>query len=322
MLLVVTNKTDLACDYLILRLKERGIPFIRLNTEDLGSRYHVDLCLSNSAVGFELRFDRGLTLTPERIRAVYFRQPLTPHTPNGTAASDKEFVRAEMTETLRSLWRLIDEDKWLNHPRRLWAASNKIEQLQVAVELDLNVPDSLVTSSAPSAREFYRRHHGHVICKAVKHGFVHHQNTVTVATTQRISHDFFDNFHHYTPVPMLYQREIQKIFDVRVIVIRDHVFATAIHSQAHDETLVDWRVWDVCDFDLKHEAITLPDTVSNGCRRITQHYGLNYSAIDLAYSKDGRYYFFELNPNGQWAWIERKVGYRVRDALIHGMGLD
>ena len=28
MLLVVTNKSDLACDYLIVRLKERRIPFL------------------------------------------------------------------------------------------------------------------------------------------------------------------------------------------------------------------------------------------------------------------------------------------------------
>ena len=33
MLLVVTNKTDLACDYLILYLNEREIPFLRINTE-------------------------------------------------------------------------------------------------------------------------------------------------------------------------------------------------------------------------------------------------------------------------------------------------
>ena len=38
MLLVVTNKSDLACDFLIMRLKERGIAFVRLNTEDYGNQ--------------------------------------------------------------------------------------------------------------------------------------------------------------------------------------------------------------------------------------------------------------------------------------------
>ena len=50
MLLVVTNKSDLACDYLILRLKERGIPFVRLNTEDYGQVFQVSMALMGDDV--------------------------------------------------------------------------------------------------------------------------------------------------------------------------------------------------------------------------------------------------------------------------------
>lgn len=321
MLLVVTNKTDLACDYLILRLKERRVPFVRLNTEDLGTRFGVDISLTGDATGFKVQFSDGRALTTDSIRAVYFRQPIAPAAPVGTADSDREFVRAEMREVLRSLWRLIDEEKWLNHPRRLWLASNKIEQLSVAAALGLRVPESLVTCSAHSARGFFSEHNGHVVCKAVKHGFTQSENTVTVATTQRIGNEFFEHFEEYAAVPMIYQREILKAFDIRVIVVCDEVYATAIHSQDHSETEVDWRVWDAYDFDLQHEPITLPESIATGCRRITRHFGLKYSAIDLARGRDGNYYFFEMNPNGQWAWLERKVGFQIRDALIRGMGV-
>lgn len=321
MLLVVTNKSDLACDYLILRLKERHVPFVRLNTEDLGSRFDVDIYIAGNVTAFTIEFSDGLTLTEDSIEAVYFRQPIAPSAPVGTARSDKSFVRAEMREVLRSLWRLINEEKWLNHPRRLWLASNKIEQLSVALELDLRVPESIVTSSAHSAKRFFLEHDGCVICKAVRHGFNHHGNTVTVGTTQRIDSEFLEHFGDYAVVPMIYQREILKAVDVRVIVIKDEVYATAIHSQEHSETEVDWRVWDAYDFDLRHEPITLPETIANGCREMTRRFGLKYSAIDLARGRDGYYYFLEMNPNGQWAWIERKTGLPIRDALIRGMGV-
>lgn len=320
MLLVVTNKSDLACDYLILRLKERRVPFVRLNTEDLGSRFDVDIHLTNAATGFTIDFPNGPTLTRDSVNAVYFRQPLAPPFPLGTAESDREFIRAEMREVLRSLWRLIDEDKWLNHPRRLWLASNKIEQLAVAAALRLRVPESIVTCTSHSAKQFFSKHNGHVICKAVKHGFTQYENRVTVATTQRVDGEFLERFNDYAVTPMIYQREIFKSFDVRVIVVCDEVFATAIHSQKHNETEVDWRVWDAVDFDLDHEPIRLPDIIADRCRRITRHFGLKYSAIDLAHGRDGNYYFFEMNPNGQWAWIERKTGFRIRDALIRSMG--
>ena len=178
-----------------------------------------------------------------------------------------------------------------------------------------------MTSNAHSARAFFSEHNGNLIGKAVKHGFTHHRNTVTVATTQRLDEEFFQLFDHYVATPMIYQREIRKAFDVRVIVVQDEVFATAIHSQDFAETEVDWRVWDVGDFDLRHEPTTLPTVVADGCRKITRHFGLKYSAIDLVCGRDGHFYFLEMNPNGQWAWIERRTGYRIRDALLRGMGL-
>lgn len=97
-------------------------------------------------------------------------------------------------------------------------------------------------------------------------------------------------------------------------------FATAIHSQDYAETEVDWRAWDLCDFSLRHEPIELPNRIAVSCQSITAHYGLSYSAIDLVLGQDGTYYFLEMNPNGQWAWIEHKTGYPIRDALIDRMG--
>lgn len=320
MLLVVTNKTDLASDYLIIRLKERCIPFARLNTEDLGSRFSVDISITRGEEDFEIRFSDGRTITRNNVMAVYLRQPLGPMPPDDVAPSDRDFVKREMAELLRSLWRLIDRDKWFNHPGHLWLASNKVEQLSIASSIGFAFPETLVSGSKESVTAFFADHDGRVICKAVKHGFTRDGNTAIVAGTQRIDDQFINSFSDFALVPMIYQREIPKTFDVRVTVVGNNVFATAIHSQEFTETEVDWRVWDIGNFDLKHERITLPKTVADNCRRITRHFSLRYSAIDLVLGKDDEFYFLEMNPNGQWAWIERKTGYPIRDAIIRCMG--
>ncbi len=316
MLLIVTNKTDLACDYLILRLKERGIPFTRLNTEDFGIRFDLEVELSASSSDFRLTKADGQTISNSSVSAVYFRQPISPSVPDTVACADRPFVHRELKEALRSLWRLIDRDIWLNHPRDLWLASNKIEQLSVARGLGYLIPETCVTMTGARVRAFHRMHGGRVVCKAVKHGFTRGENIVTVAPTKRVDQQFLSDFDKYAPVPMIYQREIPKLFDIRVTVVGDQVFATAIHSQDYSETEVDWRLWDVNAFDLKHEAIQLPNPIACRCRAITRHFGLKYSAIDLVKGTDNEFYFLELNPNGQWAWIERKVGYPIRDAII------
>jgi len=161
---------------------------------------------------------------------------------------------------------------------------------------------------------------GKLVCKAVKNGVLYSKSQTLIAPTQRIDEAYLSVFDDFAPVPMIYQREIEKIYDIRVTVVGEQIFATAIHSQAHKETEVDWRVWDVVDFDLEHEAITLPSSVAQCCRFMTEQYGLRYSAIDLIYGTDGNHYFLEMNPNGQWAWIEHRTGYPIREAIARCMG--
>ena len=320
MLLVVTNKSDLACDFLILRLKERGIAFVRLNTEDYGNQYEFDLSVSQHGPALTVTFRDGTQITNTSIQAVYFRQPLLPTLHPEVASQDRDFATREIREQFRSLWRVIDEKKWVNHPRHLWLASNKVEQLSVAVRTGFTIPDTLVTRSLPKIKEFFNYHDGRMICKAIKNGFINHHDGATVALTQRIDEGFFSQAQEYASIPSIFQNEIRKTYDIRVIVIGAKVFATAIHSQDYAETEVDWRAWDLCNFSLRHEPIELPNGVAAGCQSITAQYELTYSAIDLILGQDGTYYFLEMNPNGQWAWIEHKTGYPIRDALIDCMG--
>jgi len=315
MLLVVTNKSDLACDYLILRLKERGIRFVRLNTEDFGLAFQIDISFDGGPK-CRLTFEDGQTLGSEEITGVYFRQPRAPAVPDGTADTDRLFVQRELKETLRGLWRLIDAGKWLNHPRNLWLASNKLEQLAVAGRLGFRIPETCVSMSATRVRAFYDEHGGRIICKAVKNGFSHDDDTVTLAMTRRVDPAFIENFDGYAAVPMIYQREIVKAYDVRVTLIGDQLFPVAIHSQEREDTEVDWRLWDVSAFDLRHEQIELPQDVAAYCCAIARHFNLGFAAIDLVRGTDGLFYFLEVNPNGQWAWIEQKTGYPIRDAII------
>ena len=321
MLLIVTNKSDLSCDFFILRLKEKGVSFQRLNTEDYREKFHINIHSDKSCLFYSITFANGISLNEGNITAVYFRQPIVPDMSSFVLPEDLDFAQREVTELLRSLWRMIDEEKWLNHPKKLWLSSNKIEQLMVAKHLGFKIPRTCVTVDRNVIKTFIETNHGQVICKAIKHGFIHEDKIVRTATTQRIGIAYLNEISNYAALPMIYQEEIKKAFDIRVTVVDENVFATAIHSQEFPETTVDWRVWDLCDFDLKHEAIVLPERISSLCRQITRHYGLKFAAIDLIQSNQGEYFFLELNPNGQWAWIEKRVGYPLRDKIIACLGL-
>ncbi len=58
----------------------------------------------------------------------------------------------------------------------------------------------------------------------------------------------------------------------------------------------------MCDVD--YAIIDLPSKIKHKLLEICQYYKLRFAAIDLAIDKNNNYIFFEINPNGQWAWLD------------------
>ncbi len=245
----------------------------------------------------------------------YIRQPRMPDL--NVLESDKEFVKREIGETLKSLWRSIDESVWLNAPHRLLQASNKPEQLMIAKSIGFNIPKTYIGADYNRAKSFYDDCSGNVVVKAVKHGFNFDGKIARVAATQKIDRSSLRIIKNYAPVPMIFQEQIFKECDIRVTVVGDNIFAIAIDSQEYAETKIDWRLSDCYKISLKQYKVDLPELIKRLCLDITRKFKLRYSAIDLVLGQDGEYYFLELNPNGQWAWIEQLGIHSIRDAIIN-----
>jgi hypothetical protein len=43
--------------------------------------------------------------------------------------------------------------------------------------------------------------------------------------------------------------------------------------------------------------------------------GLRFAALDFIVAPDGRWWFLEANPNGQWGFIEDATGQPIADAI-------
>jgi glutathione synthase/RimK-type ligase-like ATP-grasp enzyme len=59
----------------------------------------------------------------------------------------------------------------------------------------------------------------------------------------------------------------------------------------------------------------LPERLRLQCVALVRALGLQYGALDFILTPDGRYVFLELNPNGQWLWVERMTGLPIADAI-------
>jgi glutathione synthase/RimK-type ligase-like ATP-grasp enzyme len=152
-----------------------------------------------------------------------------------------------------------------------------------------------------------------VIVKPVRSGRLVIDGAERIFFTSLLDADASQRLDKLGPEPYLLQALVDKRYDVRVTVIGSEAFAARIESQSDPDARVDWRRGHTSG--LVHQVEELPREIAERCGRLVSSYGLLFAALDLAVDQDGRYVFLEINPNGQWAWIEQRIGLPLRARL-------
>jgi glutathione synthase/RimK-type ligase-like ATP-grasp enzyme len=308
MLLIVTQRGDYHADWVVLELHARGVPFLRFNTED----YPMAAGLDWSSSGEAYLSVRGERQALSQVDAVWYRRPVPPVMPPELPAPQAAWARGEAREALMGAWRTLDA-LWVNHPDRNRVAESKPLQLRVAAQLGFEVPESLVSNSREAVSAFLDAHPAAVICKPLYDGRVPVNGEEQLFFTSRVDTDTV-SLRDLGPEPYLFQELIPKVCDIRATVIGEQVFAARIESQRNEHTQTDWRRGH--PGELAHAPTELPDDVSERCVALCRRFGLHFGAIDLARRADGGYTFFEINPNGQWAWVEQRTGLPLRSHMV------
>lgn len=309
-ILIVTNERDITTDFIVLELQRRGLRYHRLNTENLPS-YSLRFDPSMGAGSLELEFD-GERLCLGEIGAGYFRRPGTPRASNDVHdPASRSYCESEWLSVAKSLYGFVGE-RWLNAPSAIELAENKPLQLVTANRLGFQVPSTYITNDPIRMRSFQQSYN--VIGKPLKQALVGNNDETGVIFTSEIGLTTNEDDSAIRAAPVIYQHRIGKALDVRVTVVGESVFATGIHSQTDPDSALDWRRGQ--NAALEHSVITLPDALSAACVKLTKHFNLRFSAIDLILDEEGSWWFLEINPNGQWAWIEHRTGMPITGAIV------
>jgi glutathione synthase/RimK-type ligase-like ATP-grasp enzyme len=160
-------------------------------------------------------------------------------------------------------------------------------------------------------------HEWQVVAKPVGHGEVKGDNgeTDSWVYTNLVTTDFRLSLPLVANCPTLFQQYIPKVLDVRVTVVGDKCISVALHSQENKESTIDCRRENMRH--MRYSQIELPEPLAINLVALTRSYGLWFAAIDLALDETGEYWFLELNPAGQWAWLEQITGVPISEAIIH-----
>jgi ATP-grasp ribosomal peptide maturase len=302
--LVATEADDVTADMVITELNRRKVPVVRFNPADIGTGLTVSARFGTCPARVA-----GQVRTPSRtadltqVRAVYWRRPIWPDFKH-LGDDDARFAAAQVRYGLAGTLYALDGPLWVNHPLRNAAADYKPAQLALAQRLGLTVPPTLVTNDPSQAREFITTH-GQVIYKTLRWTPYERDGVPVTGWAAPVAAAEIDDSVRVTP--HLFQARVEKIADVRVLVVGQRVFAVRI-----DSGLLDWRT----DYSaLSYTVVDLPDHVSKALLTYLDHFGLVSGSFDLAVDRAGAYWWLELNPNGQWGWLEEKTGLEMSAAI-------
>ncbi|MGC0334816.1 ATP-grasp ribosomal peptide maturase [Streptomyces sp. SAI-170] len=301
LVLVITSLEDFTADRVIAALNERQVPVVRVDPADIGPGLSFGARIGTGAPAWSGRLrttSREVELG--EVAAVYYRRP-TPYSERycHLPAQQRDFAAAEARHGLGGILNHLHGATYVNHPGAVTAADFKPAQLQIAVQLGLIIPPTLVTNDVAQARKF-AADHGPVIYKTFR-GLPRDEDGHTGAIwAQRVDPDTFDDSLAVTA--HLLQVEIPKAGDVRVTVVGKKVFAQQI---AAPDGALDWRRgdWD----QLQHAPVTVPSAVEAALHSYLAAFGLVFGCFDFALTGDGDdpadWVFIECNPNGQWGWL-------------------
>ena len=299
----------------VLRFLDPASVF-RLNTDQLLQNSFVFRARGTN-VDWEVITDQS-RIKSEEICSVWYRRPSAPIPGQEVRENYREFVKTESQKFLHVLWSTMSRSKifWMNHPEDLHRLEfNKPFQTQVAERVGLLTPETLITNDPGVAREFFDKWHGQVAVKIFGGTPVWDDDKNLMSTfTNLVSRADLDAFSEDIRLaPVMLQNYIPKQIELRVTAVGERLFACAIHSQDSERTRVDWRRYD---FDrVLHEPYDLPIEVSNKLRRFLRELNLSFGAIDMILTPEGEHVFLEVNPSGQWGWIESLAKLPISQAI-------
>jgi glutathione synthase/RimK-type ligase-like ATP-grasp enzyme len=103
--------------------------------------------------------------------------------------------------------------------------------------------------------------------------------------------------------------------DIRVTVVENQVIAVKIFQKSKEKIDIDWRRLKE---ELNYEVIELPEQIKHLCIQFLKEFNLKFGGIDLVYHNN-EYYFIEINPTGEWSWLQQNTGFRFDKVIVNSL---
>ncbi|HET7818898.1 MAG TPA: hypothetical protein VFL70_06280 [Bacteroidia bacterium] len=190
---------------------------------------------------------------------------------------------------------------------------NKLEILKKALSFNIKIPATIVTNNKVELLSFYTQQKS-IICKPISNS-----NCIRIdhKTMSMYTKEIDSNHINSLPnefLPFIFQKKIDKEYEIRVFYLKPNFYSMAIFSQSDEKTKIDFR-----NYNLEHPnrivPFNLPLKIKKSLSEFLISEKINCASIDIIKSTDGNYYFLEINPWGQFGMLSKACNYYIEKKL-------
>jgi ATP-GRASP peptide maturase of grasp-with-spasm system len=322
------SQVEITTEEVIDWLRSWKVPFIRINGSDIDSRGGPLISISNTGVKNRLTADDETAATDE-IRVVWYRRwaygnsyrsadlfsDRLHSTPINIYATFLHLFH-ELQGVSHFLFSRMASAKWLSDPAN--ASVNKLQALELAAELGLDIPETIVTTSLEEARRFAARH-GEIITKSISEMLMcNFDGKIYANYTSSVPEEIFVNEAWQGTFPSLFQEKLRKKYEVRIFYLDGECFSMAMFTQDNVMTQTDFR-----KYSYARPARTVPyrlqPQIEDKLKTLMKTLHLDTGSIDMVRTVDGRDVFLEVNPVGQFGMVSEPCNYFLEEKVARAL---
>lgn len=304
-ILIVSNRYDFSTDFICIELNKQDLSYWRMNRDEL-DEYTVDFDPVNCILIATYK-DILIEITSSTLKSIYYRAPTFLRDIYQDAVPEEDQLkRTQWIAFVRSLL-VFEKVNWVNNPVDTYQAEIKAFQLYKANQIGFKVPETKITN------KMFVPPYTMIAVKSIDTAILNLEDEEGFIYTE--IYDKSEIVESHFGSPFFVQEGLVPKVDIRVTVAGDEVIAAKIVSDQDCGVDIDWRRFKD---KLNYQIISLPKDVEKKCLQLVRELNLSFGGIDLVLYKNV-YYFIEINPTGEWSWLQQSTGFRYDKVIVKAL---
>ncbi|MEO8671059.1 MAG: MvdC/MvdD family ATP grasp protein [Tahibacter sp.] len=303
-ILISTMLEDIHAIAVATSLEQRGHDVVRLHHADFPTRQRVNLEYTGATLSATMAGSALSDIDPRDFDVVWNRRHIPARSDQTVNPDDREFARRETRAASAALWQLCGPAAfWINPEPAAQRAQVKPVQLAAAQRHGLAVPPTLISNDPARVREFVQRHAGVCVYKPLSMGDWFEDGNLHMLYTSKVDVAQLPTDRLLQACPGIYQRRVDKHYEVRATFMGAQCCAIRIDSQQTERGQVDWRQAQGSE-RMPARPVEAPAAVQAACRALMTELGIVFGCFDFIVTPEGEWVFLEVNEAGQFLFLE------------------